>query len=94
MWAQPDRCLGEQIKPLLDMHSSEEKQNELTGKLGAFGLKHLAEGRLSRAARSTPLGIKQIGVHGASWRKWPISGRERACRHDAWRRLRDSTSAR
>ena len=36
--------LGQQVEPLLDVHSPEEEQNELAGELGAFGLEYLVVG--------------------------------------------------
>ena len=73
------QCLGQQVEALLDVHSPEEEQDELAGELRAFGLERSARGgRSSKGARSTPLGMKQTGVQGASLRRWPISGRERA----------------
>jgi 23S rRNA pseudouridine2605 synthase len=50
-------------------------------------------GNASKGARSTPLGTKPIGARGARARRWPISGRDRACRQEARRRFFPSTSA-
>ena len=83
----PAQCLGQEVEPLLDVHRPKKSRTNLPASSGHSASAPLAAGRSSNAARSTPLGMKQIGVQGARPRRCPISGRERACRHDARRRF-------